>query len=593
MRIKSIAIIFVLFLSLLSILAVDQVHAISATDCVANDGCGVCPGPCGVANCIVSQSYVTLYEDCQKSDGGGPGCWEITCYDDSYIQDPNDVYALTPGPGSFCSTSCNTTDLCDGLSCVSENFESICNCPNPDDPTPTPTGDPTGEPTGEPTSIPTGIVSFINGRVQEDNGAVVSGSFCTQATINPLANNNYSLSVGTAINQLGSTGTYETIVSTGTNYTVTLDLSAQTGLLDYVCSCPAAIDPDNPYLCRYTGVAPGSTNVNFYLEVANLSNESWFQIFGGNLFGQNGIASIIPYDFCSSTNSCNPALSATNPLSTNILSSGFPIANTGNSSSVASNDLASVAHSYFHLPSRNTNVNSYDVDTDLNQLSYEYFHKLAENSLQEVGDGGDLAPLLSTWTSSPWWNATDVNYINVNGNLNINETQGFNITSSQKLVVFVSGNLTFDDSNTGDTNRKITSVASGGFLAFIVNGDITISSDIGYELNPLVPTTPAVSNANSNLEGVFIANHNLIIQSKTTGGGTLPDRKFIGAGTFVGWNDIQLNRTFDDGDMGPILSNSQAIENFIYRPDLLANWPVKLKASVSNWREVDPQYIGQ
>jgi hypothetical protein len=76
-------------------------------------------------------------------------------------------------------------------------------------------------------------------------------------------------------------------------------------------------------------------------------------------------------------------------------------------------------------------------------------------------------------------------------------------------------------------------------------------------------------------------------------GGTLPDKKFIGAGTFIGWQAVNLNRTFDDGNIGKILNNNQAIENFVYRPDLLANWPVKLKASVSNWHEVNSQLISQ
>lgn len=61
----------------------------------------------------------------------------------------------------------------------------------------------------------------------------------------------------------------------------------------------------------------------------------------------------------------------------------------------------------------------------------------------------------------------------------------------------------------------------------------------------------------------------------------------------MGWGDVNLDRTFEDGGQGAILNQSQAIENFIYRPDFLANWPVRLKASVSNWHEIDPQLISQ
>lgn len=594
MRIKFIAVVFVLFLSLLSILAVGQVHAISATDCVANDGCDVCPGPCGVANCVTSVSYITQYAECQKPNNEGPGCWSVTCYDDSYIPDPNTLYTLTPGPGSFCSTKCDKSGLCDGLSCVSEKYESICDCPLPTGtPTPTPTGD-GGDVT--PTPTPTPGTYSITGLVQEDNGAALSGNLCTQATSNPVPINNLSISSGSYVGHFNSIiqGYYSINTSyTGSNYTVTLDLSKQTGLTEYICSCPAAIDPNNPYLCQYTGITSPSDNINFYLQANNLSNSSWFQVFGGHVFGRDGITSIIPYNFCSDTNDCQPALTAPNPLSANLFSSGFPISNIANNNGVKSYDYSTAYHSYFHLPTKEANLNSYDVNTDLNQLSYDYFYKLVENSSQEIGNGEDLEPLLNDWTGSDWWLNDETNYIKVSGNVNIDETQDFNLTNGQSLVVFVDGNLILDDSNTNDTNHKITSVAQGGFLAFIVSGDIIVTADVGYELDPLVPSTPTVSNVSSNVEGVFVANHDLIIQSKTAIGEVPPDRKFIGAGTFVGWDNVLLNRTFDDNSFGPILNNSQAIENFVYRPDLLANWPVKLKASTSNWREVDPQFISQ
>ena len=140
---------------------------------------------------------------------------------------------------------------------------------------------------------------------------------------------------------------------------------------------------------------------------------------------------------------------------------------------------------------------------------------------------------------------------------------------------------------------KIDSVASGGFLAFIVSGNILITPDVGYELDPVNPTVPVVSIANSNLTGVFIAANDLTIQTKSDVGEVPPDRKFIGAGTFVGWHGVNLERTFDDNGQGPILNQTQAIENFVYRPDFLANWPTKLKASVSNWHEINPQLISE
>ena len=210
-----------------------------------------------------------------------------------------------------------------------------------------------------------------------------------------------------------------------------------------------------------------------------------------------------------------------------------------------------------------------------------------------LGNGEDLEPLLSDWTDASWWQTDETNFVVVNGNVGIDETQGFNLSSDQSLVVFVDGNLTLDDSNTGDNKYKIISVDEGGFLAFFVNGDILISADVGYELDPANPTVPVVSVENSNIEGVFVADVDLTIQSKSEIGEVPPDRKFIGAGTFVGWHGVNLDRTFDDDGQGPILNQTQAIENFVYRPDFLANWPTKLKASVSNWHEINPQLISE
>jgi hypothetical protein len=575
-----------------SVLALTEAEAIAA--CAARTTCTTCTGVCGRQNCTYSKAYTSYL--------GGYRICDMICWDQYMVEVDAGPYKSIAGlPGVTCAESCTyVTDpaLATNQSCIEESAEDIlCNCDNPADPTPTPAesgGGSTPAPTAVPTDPPS-LTSSIGGRVQEDDGAALSGNFCSQATVEPLPNDNYIVSTGGSAGVFSASveGAYEATVLSGDTYTVTLDLSNQTGLVDYICSCPAALDPNNPYLCRYSGVSAGATNVNFYLQASNLSNTSWFQVFGGNFFGRNGIASNVPATFCAIDASCQAALSALPIGSSNQNSSGFAINNATNSDSVISNSNVSATHSYLHQASRINNVNSYAVDTDINQLSYDYFYKLAGDSAQAWGDGGETSPLLSAWTSSPWWKSDDVNYVQINGNLNINETQAFNISSGQSLVVFVDGNLTLSDSNSGDSNTKITRVDGGGFLAFIVNGDILVAANVGHAVFPTTPTVPVTSVANSNLEGVFIADGTLTIGSRFDLGETVPDRKFIGAGTFVGWTNVNLDRTFDDGDLGPLLNNNQAIENFIYRPDLLANWPTKLKASLSNWREVDPQLIDQ
>ena len=505
------------------------------------------------------------------------------------VYDENDTYAVELIPQDVCT--CYEPGI-ETTYCDVTWWTSCCTPGEPETGTPTPTG-------GTPTSTPTNTTSYINGSIQLDESANSSGAFCAQETPSALdlsglqisLTNPSSPSTVYPISVQNNQFSFNTTTAGG-SYTLTLDLSGQVGT-NYVCSCPAATSLSNPYLCQYTGVTSPNYNVNFYLKEYSLSNESWFQVFGGNYFGQNGIASDVPYTFCATDGNCQAALSVPIAGSSNPNSSGFPIVSAASSTSVQSTDTEGYTHAYLNLATRTSNTNAYAVNTDINPFSYTYFHKLVENNLQSIGTGEDLAPSLASWTSAAWWKADDVNYVKTNGNLTIDETQGFDLSSTQQLVVFVDGNLTLDDSNVGDTNRQITSVAVGGFLAFFVSGDITITADVGYELNPSAPSVPAVSNSNSNVEGVFVANNNLIIQSKTAAGGTLPDKKFIGAGTFVGWGNIQLNRSFDDGALGPILNNNQAVENFIYRPDLLVNWPTKLKASTSNWREVDPQFINQ
>lgn len=560
--------------------------------CGTSLSCSSCSGCGGTQTCTTYGTYETLDPDCVAA-----GCRDITCVDGSDQNptggDVNDGTTYWQPQGDYDGTICTSVCLQGCLpsqSCISETYTKSCTlpgCPVGDDPTPTPTNNP-------PSSV------IISGNIQYDDDAAAAGTFCSQSATNGLDVSGYKVTVTNTAATSTTYGTtytdeswYVNTKSSGSTYTVTLDLSSQTGDITYVCSCPAPIDPENPYLCQYTGVTSPSTNVNFYLKEYDLSNGSWFQVFGGNLFARYGVADVIPYAFCSLYSNCQAALSVPLTTTDNQLSSGFAIANTSSANSVISSDIAGYTHSFLHLADRLYNVGSYAVNTGLNQLSYSYFYNLVQDTAQVLGNGEDLEPLLSDWTNASWWQTDETSFVVVNGNVVIDETQGFNLSSDQSLVVFVNGNLTLDDSNTGDNKYKIISVDEGGFLAFFVNGDILISADVGYELDPANPTVPVVSVDNSNIEGVFVADGDLIIQSKNAVGEVPPDRKFIGAGTFVGWHGVNLDRTFDDNGQGPILNQTQAIENFIYRPDFLANWPTKLKASVSNWHEINPQLISE
>ncbi len=156
-------------------------------------------------------------------------------------------------------------------------------------------------------------------------------------------------------------------------------------------------------------------------------------------------------------------------------------------------------------------------------------------------------------------------------------------------MIFVQNNLTIDSSTAGE---QIIQVAEGGFLAFIVGGDITVTGNVGYDapdpVRDIVFADP-FAGAAPNIEGVFIADGNLTIDTLGT---TVHDNKFIGAGTFVGWSGVLLNRNYAEaGGLYRTYNNKNPVSVFIYRPDLLVNFPEKMKEAQYEWQEVAPEAL--
>ncbi len=142
----------------------------------------------------------------------------------------------------------------------------------------------------------------------------------------------------------------------------------------------------------------------------------------------------------------------------------------------------------------------------------------------------------------------------------------WDVTDDESYVIFVDGNLTFDDSGRVE---ELISVEEGGFLAFIVSGDINIADSVGND---------NLANTTSNIEGVFISDGTLTIESN----GAM-DKRFIGEGTFVGWTDVELLRDYDD----EVLNESYPTETFVYRPDFVKNTPEKMKRPQILWQETN------
>lgn len=126
------------------------------------------------------------------------------------------------------------------------------------------------------------------------------------------------------------------------------------------------------------------------------------------------------------------------------------------------------------------------------------------------------------------------------------------VGATEKYVVFVNGDL--------NIKNNIT-VANGGFLAFIVKGNIVVD-----------PGVTAV-------QGIYVANGNFTTLSIYSLGVT-NDAPLAVQGSVVVWGNMDLRRNL--GGAG----NIDPGEQFGYRPDLLTSMPDKLKTFAMQWQEV-------
>ena len=134
------------------------------------------------------------------------------------------------------------------------------------------------------------------------------------------------------------------------------------------------------------------------------------------------------------------------------------------------------------------------------------------------------------------------------------------MTGNKSSVVFIDGNLTLNHT---------TSIPSGSFLAFIVNGTITVDPTTGQTIPSSSPGT-----AVPDLHGIFIANQ--FKSSNTTG----VQKQLILKGSVISWGDIELNRRLAD--------NTIPAHYFIYDPALVLAIPQLMQRSIILWQQVPP-----
>jgi hypothetical protein len=416
------------------------------------------------------------------------------------------------------------------------------------------------------------IYSTITGFVVQDaeNDAGLSGSYCQDANsgtlISPGTGGSIAANNGAYTATFGGTGTYSISlpwlpVQSGSSNSVRLTPGTDGSGDQYACSCPSG--------CIYTGVPSPKTTVNFYLNSLDLSNESWWQVQGGNVMaartGGRALETYVPYDTCNADPSCSPAMIARDESNLEA-SAGVAVTGGGVIDTSSANGV-----NYDYVSDRTTQI--YAEGSTLGSLTenYEYFKRLYSIGESPQDDFAGSAGNAAKPTAAP----LNGRAYYTSGNLTID--QPWNVGANESIVVFVDeangvpGILHISDSSNAE---QLITVAPGGFLAFIVSGDIRFDENLGND-DP--------DDATPNVEGVFFSDGQIVVQSN--GGATPDDDRFVGAGTFVGWGGFALGRSYADGGTGMANNNTRPIELFIYRPDFVQNVPEQMARPYYIWQE--------
>jgi hypothetical protein len=340
----------------------------------------------------------------------------------------------------------------------------------------------------------------------------------------------------------------------------------------YVCACSV----EDNFTCRYIDQASPKDDINFFVQEFDLSAEPWWQVYGGNIYAEQNIQSLIPTPLCSGD--CQPALSVSD-IDNTTNSAGFPIVNTG---SITTEEGGSTG--YIHQSGDRDNAYlGHATGITIPERGFQYyFNKLEQEIDLDDGEWGTNGQK-PNYTEAD--GSAEIYYHN--GNLTIGDSNSWSVASDEKIIVMIDGNLTLDDQLGTD---QIIDVAQGGVVAFIVSGDINITPDVGYDMPDVVDVDLVVENnpalTAANIEGIFLADGELNINSY----GSSSDKKFIGAGTFVGWTAVNLNRDFaEDNTVLGVYNHMNPTSSFIFRPDFVVNSPFELQEAQIEWREVEPE----
>lgn len=338
-----------------------------------------------------------------------------------------------------------------------------------------------------------------------------------------------------------------------------------------------------------SGLYPTRNNAYFYYVEADLSHGPWWQSRGGLVFAETGITSNLPTDpsgnpaaDCAGVPECNNNLYLiTKEIGSSAnASAGLPLRGAGSFAGFDgrwTDRVPSAEQGIVNPSAGRSHTHNGLIDQD-----YEYFVRDVEFT---VGESASTISNITGFTTQTDTDGTRIAYRNSTMTLNTGTGGNFNV-GTNKYVIFVDGDLIIN----GTKDSRNLRVSTGGFIAFIVSGRIIIDADIGYE-----NSRTNVTATNANLQGVFIGNEIVIAghSDSSADGGTsnnfLSDHKFIGAGTFVGWNGVSMNRDYENASepLSKAANNTDPTEAFAFRPDFVLNTPEVLKNSLFTWEEVN------
>ena len=440
--------------------------------------------------------------------------------------------------------------------------------------------------------VPLNLVANVTGTLYEGDGNP-SGSVCTGPTGTTAG---FSAAAATRRLAAASGGIDDTALShlftiqnvpyiptiawgSGTNITMSLTNADMTQAL--ACECPSAFNQGDPFTCRYGNVLTPSSGTpqNFWLQEYNLVNGPWWQTWGGTVYAASGnIVSDIP-QVCidDSTGYCRSYMVAQDADLT-ADSAGVPMSGSGAYSSgdtqgyVTDRDLQQVAVGTYH-----DNLKQENYDFFIREILISDYANTVPASVRVSND------IFNSDFTTDADDGTRIYY--ASGAVTIDPTATIELPAGvDKAVVLINGDLTVQDN--GDIEQVIN-VDDGDFLGFIVNGNITFEASVGFDkdMTNLVPVTD-----DTNVEGLFVADESLIVAGyDALSQPQLVDRKFIGAGTFVGFSGVSLNRDFENS-VDPLtrsMNNLDPVSTFVYRPDLVKNLPRFMHTPGLIWQEVN------